>query len=189
MYDLRGFGVAQDAPPVQSARQLADDLATLLDRLSIPAADVYGISYGGAVALQFAVEHPLRVRSVAVLGSVLKGSAALEEHALNAERSDVGTEPEVAPCIAAWFFVEAIARDAWEVRYARACIRRACVKQWAATWRAMAEAVANGAYVEMDPGTHMMPLSQSEALVGILLDFRLAVETGTWRKGEKKGPV
>ncbi len=35
MYDIRGFGYAQDAPLVQSIAQLADDLGSLLEALSI----------------------------------------------------------------------------------------------------------------------------------------------------------
>ena len=39
-YDIRGFGYAQDAPLVKDFAQLADDLGTLLDALSIEVADV-----------------------------------------------------------------------------------------------------------------------------------------------------
>ncbi len=84
-------------------------------------------------------------------------------------------------------------------------IRRDSVEEWAASWRAMArlvptlaiagaqdlsavpealQAIANGVpgaqYVLVDPGTHMMPMEQPEALASSLLQFRHDVDTATF---------
>lgn len=49
-YDLRGHGRARRAPRTMSLDHLAADTRLLLDALGIEQADVYGASYGGAVA-------------------------------------------------------------------------------------------------------------------------------------------
>lgn len=59
-YDLRGFGesVASDRRPYRHAR----DLEAVLDALEIESCDLIGVSQGGAVALNFSLDHPERVR-------------------------------------------------------------------------------------------------------------------------------
>lgn len=136
MYDIRGFGYAQDAPLVQSIAQLADDLGTLLDALSIEVADVFGTSYGGALAQQFAVQYPKRVRSIAVLASIAQGLPIMLDRATNAEK--YGLESMMPTTLMRWLRPENIASNTWAVRYARTCVRRARVEQWAAAWKAMA---------------------------------------------------
>ncbi len=48
---------------------MAKDAACLLDALDIPAAHIVGVSLGGMVAQLLAIEHPTRVRSLAILMS------------------------------------------------------------------------------------------------------------------------
>jgi len=47
----------------------ADDLAQLIDRLALERPTVMGISFGGAIALEMAVEHPGRLGSLIVQGA------------------------------------------------------------------------------------------------------------------------
>jgi 3-oxoadipate enol-lactonase len=58
--DLRGHGRSRDLPPPYDAAQLAADLAVVLDDLGISSAAVLGYSQGGAIAQQFALDHPER---------------------------------------------------------------------------------------------------------------------------------
>jgi len=71
-YDLLGHG-GSDLPPAKAS--LADygaQLLALLDHLGIESAHVVGHSMGALVALQFALDHPKRVRSVAPLNGVFR---------------------------------------------------------------------------------------------------------------------
>jgi 3-oxoadipate enol-lactonase len=58
--DLRGHGRSRALPPPYSARQLAADLAGLLEQLGIGSAAVLGYSQGGAIAQQLALDWPER---------------------------------------------------------------------------------------------------------------------------------
>jgi pimeloyl-ACP methyl ester carboxylesterase len=60
--DLRGFGLSDVVPGVSTMQQMADDLASLLEALSIREPVVFcGLSMGGYVAWQFALRHRARL--------------------------------------------------------------------------------------------------------------------------------
>ena len=61
--DARGFGDSPVAGPFSIA-DLADDVAALLDRLSIARAGVVGMSMGGYAALAFAARHRTRLSAL-----------------------------------------------------------------------------------------------------------------------------
>jgi pimeloyl-ACP methyl ester carboxylesterase len=61
--DARGFGESPVAGPFAIA-DIADDLAALLDRLSIAKATVVGMSMGGYAALAFAARHRERLSAL-----------------------------------------------------------------------------------------------------------------------------
>ena len=61
--DLRGFGGTPAVPPF-SIDRYADDVAALLDQLSIESAVIGGISMGGYVALSMWQRHRSRVRGL-----------------------------------------------------------------------------------------------------------------------------
>lgn len=68
LHDFRG----QLRTPYAGAIEMRDhvkDLAALLDRLDIESAHVVGTSYGGEVGMLFALAHPHRMRSLAVIAS------------------------------------------------------------------------------------------------------------------------
>ncbi|MGH3014375.1 MAG: alpha/beta fold hydrolase [Gaiellaceae bacterium] len=77
-YDLRGYG---ESPLPGGPFSYVDDLAALLDHLGIERAAVVGNSFGGKIALEFALEHPGRTRALVLVASALGGhepSAELE---------------------------------------------------------------------------------------------------------------
>ncbi|WP_415952440.1 alpha/beta fold hydrolase [Streptomyces sp. KLOTTS4A1] len=69
-YDLRGFG--ESAPPSGPFRE-TDDLLALLDHLGHDKVRLVGASWGGRVALDFALAHPERLHSLAVFSPPWRG--------------------------------------------------------------------------------------------------------------------
>ena len=69
-YDTRGFGDTETEAVECSNRA---DIAALLDHVSEPAAHVVGLSRGGMIALDFALEYPQRVRSLVVAAGGIGG--------------------------------------------------------------------------------------------------------------------
>jgi 3-oxoadipate enol-lactonase len=60
-YDVRGHGRTAVPTAPFSVADLSDDLAALLDALGAPSTHVVGMSMGGAIAQQFALDHASRV--------------------------------------------------------------------------------------------------------------------------------
>jgi pimeloyl-ACP methyl ester carboxylesterase len=74
-YDVRGHGRTSVLPTGYSWEHYLADLRALLDHLRVERAHLAGISMGGAIALQLALEEPGRVASLALLDSALPGFA------------------------------------------------------------------------------------------------------------------
>jgi 3-oxoadipate enol-lactonase len=82
-YDVRGHGRSMIAPDGYTFENYATDLRDLLDRLNverptseslnIEAAHLVGLSMGGGIALQFALDNPERVLSLTLVDSALPG--------------------------------------------------------------------------------------------------------------------
>jgi pimeloyl-ACP methyl ester carboxylesterase len=83
-YDLRGFG--RSSAPTGPFSPI-EDLRALLDFLAIDRASVVGLSLGGIVAAEFALEYPARVDRLVLVGSGLRGDRQPpDEKSLNAYR-------------------------------------------------------------------------------------------------------
>lgn len=76
-YDLRGFGASSMDENVEFSH--ADDLLAVLNAQGIAKTTVAGLSLGGAVAANFALEHPERVERLALVSPALAGWEWSEE--------------------------------------------------------------------------------------------------------------
>ena len=74
-YNARGYPPSDVPPSVESYSQdiAAEDVAAVLDACACETAHVMGVSMGSAAALQFALRHPQRARSL-ILASIGSGS-------------------------------------------------------------------------------------------------------------------
>ena len=77
MYDLRGHGRSGMTPTGYAPAALAGDLLALLDHLQVERAVLVAHSFGGAVALEFALRHPRRTRSLVVSSAVASADAEI----------------------------------------------------------------------------------------------------------------
>ena len=73
-FSNRGTGLTDNPETGYSRREMADDAAGLLEELGISRAHVLGISMGGTIAQELALNHPQRVRGL-VLGCTGPGRA------------------------------------------------------------------------------------------------------------------
>ncbi len=88
-YDVRGHGRSMAPPTGYTWEDYAADLGDLLERLNLEGpeeeslgvdrAHVAGLSMGGGIALQFALDHPDRVLSLTLVDSALPGFTYSDE--------------------------------------------------------------------------------------------------------------
>jgi pimeloyl-ACP methyl ester carboxylesterase len=97
LYDQRGHGLSERPPTGYSLADSVADLAELLDALGLSEEPVFlvGNSYGGAVAVAFALAHPARVAGLALLEAHVPGPGWGERMAasMTGLRSDVHVAP------------------------------------------------------------------------------------------------
>jgi 3-oxoadipate enol-lactonase len=90
-YDVRGHGQSALSNQPFSVSDLSDDLAALLDALDAPTTHLVGMSMGGMIAQQFAVDHASRVDSLTIADSTsgtLPENRAIWDQRAHAARSD-----------------------------------------------------------------------------------------------------
>ena len=68
-FDLRGHGRSDKPAGPYRIDQFAADAIGLLDALHVASAHVVGISLGGGVAFQIAIDYPARVKSLTIVNS------------------------------------------------------------------------------------------------------------------------
>jgi pimeloyl-ACP methyl ester carboxylesterase len=75
-YDVPGVGKSEPVRGILRMRHHADIAAKVLDHLNVEVADIFGTSWGGALAQEFTFRHPARVRRV-VLAATTTGPGML----------------------------------------------------------------------------------------------------------------
>ncbi|VVD26761.1 alpha/beta fold hydrolase [Paraburkholderia dioscoreae] len=103
-YDLRGHGKTAISGESFSVADLSHDLAALLDALDAPRTHLVGMSMGGMVAQQFALDHPTRVDTLTIADSsavTLPEARATWDQRAAAARRD-GMAPLVPATLNRW---------------------------------------------------------------------------------------
>jgi len=72
-YDHRGIGESDQPNPVFGMKDMARDVVGLMDERQWPAAHIVGISMGGMVAQEVALQYGHRVRSLSLLATTAGG--------------------------------------------------------------------------------------------------------------------
>lgn len=77
LYDCRGMWKSEHLAGPYTMELHADDLAALLDALSISVAHIAGISYGAELSMAFALKYPQRVLTLFLASAVSESDAVL----------------------------------------------------------------------------------------------------------------
>jgi 3-oxoadipate enol-lactonase len=67
--DVRGHGQSGKPDQPYSIRQFSEDLQEFLHQLRVPRAHILGLSMGGAIGQQFALDHPEKIRSLILVST------------------------------------------------------------------------------------------------------------------------
>lgn len=104
-YDVRGHGRTPYKGEPVTVPMLAGDLAALLNELEIERAAVVGISMGGVIAQQFAIDYPEKASSLCLVSTVSRYSPQSREALLDRARAaeSEGMAPLIEPSIDRWF--------------------------------------------------------------------------------------
>jgi 3-oxoadipate enol-lactonase len=153
-FDIRGHGRAAGAPPARDLDDFAADLLELLDALDLRRVHLAGLSFGGAVAQQFALRCQNRLESLTLIATMAKAVPALLDRAIAAERD--GVQAQVEPTLARWFTPAAIAQRHWGVEYAREALSAMRLGDWSAAWRAVATLDTADRLGEITVPTHVI---------------------------------
>ncbi len=164
-YDLRGHGYASNAPKVEAMQTYVDDLVRLLDQLNLRKVRLAGLSLGGCIAQMFALQHPDRVTSLALLSTMEHGTRDLYVALAESAERD-GMPAQVATCLLRWLTPEIVAENFWYVRYLRERIIRAQVSNWAAAWRTLANFDIAGRLGELRIPTHVIAAERDGQTTG-----------------------
>ncbi|OLC17397.1 MAG: hypothetical protein AUH29_02005 [Candidatus Rokubacteria bacterium 13_1_40CM_69_27] len=107
-FDNRGAGQTDAPDRPYTTRMMADDTAGLMEALGIDRAHVVGVSMGGMIAQELALNHPRRMRSLQLGCTLARPDAYLK--ALNAAwrqiRTHLGREAALR-AIGLWLFAPA----------------------------------------------------------------------------------
>ena len=125
-YDSRGHGLSEAPPPPYTAGDLARDAVCLLDALQISETVVCGLSVGGVMAQQLAIDFSERVRALVLCdtGARIGTETNWEERIATVKAN--GLTVLVTPSMERWFSEEFRRRNGTQVRgYANMVLRTA----------------------------------------------------------------
>lgn len=125
-YDMRGHGLSEAPAPPYSAADLAQDVVGLLDALQIDKAVVCGLSVGGVIAQQLAIDYPDRVRALVLCDTGARiGTVASWEERIATVKAH-GLTVLATPSMERWFSEDFRQRQSADVRgYANMVVRTA----------------------------------------------------------------
>jgi len=137
-YDVRPFGASS---PVERAYAPTDDLLRFLDDRGAQKAHLIGHSFGGAVALDFALQRPDRVASLTLVSAPPSGFVASQNERQQAMGVFMAARTSTEAAVAAW-----LALPMWDA-----------VRQRPEAWAALRASTDRSAHLFQAPSAPFTP--------------------------------
>lgn len=141
-YDLPGHGISPVPGRAYTIADLADQLATIMEKHAISRAHIGGISLGGLIAQDFAARYPERVDHLVLIDTTPRYTDEMRH--MWAERAGTARTKGVAVMVdallAIWFSKQAIERNDAGVVYVRDTLTRCNGEAYARACEALAAA-------------------------------------------------
>lgn len=104
-YDLYGHGESAPAPETATLALYANQIAGLMDHVGMDRAHIVGFSIGGMINRRFALDHPDRMQSLAILNSPHDRGAEAQKQVEDRARSvrDQGAFSTFDAALKRWF--------------------------------------------------------------------------------------
>lgn len=134
-FDVRNHGPDRSTATEFTVPVAVDDLVWLLDHVGVESCYLAGISMGGAIAQEFAVQQRDRLVGLSLMATRGKGARTGEERAAAGERE--GIPSQLAVTLSRWFSPGFLAVNGPEVRHVRRLLLSWNVQAWASGWRAI----------------------------------------------------
>lgn len=141
-FDVRNHGPQRGIATDFTVPTAVDDLVWLLDRLEVDKCYLAGISMGGFIAQEFAVQQRDRLVGLSLMATRGKGARTGEDRAAAGERDGIASQ--LAVTLSRWFSPGFLAVNGPEVRHVRRLLLDWNVEAWARGWRAIGSANAVG---------------------------------------------
>lgn len=185
-YDVRGHGSSSLPDGNETLKDLADDVVALLITLGISRTHFVGLSMGGMIGQQLAVDHPEFLESL-VLADTLSAYGAdaqpMWQGRIDAASTPLGLEPLVEPTVTRWFTEAFRVGQPETIEWVRGMIRATSPAGFIACSRALMALNLTAKLPQVriptlvlvgrqDPTT---PVAGAEVIAAALSDARLAV--------------
>jgi 3-oxoadipate enol-lactonase len=164
-YDIRGHGESATGGDSYTFSLLASDVAKLLEHLDIARIAFVGLSLGGMIAQQFALDHPDRLWGLVLCstGSATNESAkSILEERIGRVRSE-GLDGQVQPTLKRWFTNRFIEEAPCTMRWVSDLILSTSLKGYTGCCEALQELDFTHQLAQVRTRTLLIPGAQDAA--------------------------
>ncbi len=175
-FDNRGAGRSESPDEGYSIKDLADDVADLMEAMEVSSAHVLGISMGGMISQELVLNHPNKVDKLVLLSTYCGGSEAVEAseevlESLYLDRKSMSDEEIIDETIPLLFTEEFIENKPEFIEIAKQRMMNNVISQQDFDWQA-------GAIMEFDTYDRLPQIENQTLILHGKEDILIPSENG-----------